>query len=359
MQGEVVYLYAFDVANEIATAGVREILGQAPTPLDIRSDSTSPKDVPLYKPLTVTLAPVSCRPPGGTARIAVHVFDVGVVNIVMRVEFDVPELADLLPFHNPHLASGESFDEAARRICQDVCASLRGHLVRGSDPNVPEAYTVFCLTDLGAEADADAWFAQQRRSVAGLLTETPAERLSEAQVDETLRIARSFARDDLAIIDWDASLVIDCDGYLEDVLYVLELANLQLEEFRVMDRRLDQYLERAYEDVERRRYPIFGGSNRILRSLRRLRMDVARLTDEVTHITKFLGDWHLARIYLGARDRFYLDQWRQSVEQRIGQLDELYRVLHAESNELRMLWLEIAIVVLFVIDIAALFLWKS
>lgn len=60
-------------------------------------------------------------------------------------------------------------------------------------------------------------------------------------------------------------------------------------------------------------------------------MDVARLTDEVTHITKFQGDWHLARIYLGARDRFYLDQWRQSVEQRIGQLDELYRETRAPA----------------------------
>ena len=31
-------------------------------------------------------------------------------------------------------------------------------------------------------------------------------------------------------------------------LYVLELANLQLEEFRVMDRDLDGYLDRAYDD---------------------------------------------------------------------------------------------------------------
>lgn len=357
MQGEVVYLYAFDVANEIATAKVREILGHPPTPLDIRSDSTYPKDVPLYKPLAVSL-PDSPSQLGGPVRIEVHVFDVGVVNVSMRVVFDVPALANLIPYHNPLLAGGESFDQAAQRICVDVCQSLRTYLVRGAEPTLPEAYTIFCLTDLGSEPDAGVWFARERRNVAGLLTETPAERLSDAQVDETLRIARTFARGDLAIIDWDASLVIDTDGYVEDVLYVLELANLQLEEFRVMDRRLDRYLERAYNDVERRRFPILGGSTRITRSLRRLRMDVAKLTDEVTHITKFLGDWHLARIYLGARDRFYLDQWRQSVEQRIRQLDELYSVLHAETSELRMLWLEIAIVVLFVIDIAGLFLWK-
>jgi uncharacterized Rmd1/YagE family protein len=85
-------------------------------------------------------------------------------------------------------------------------------------------------------------------------------------------------------------------------------------------------------------------------------VDVAKLTDEVTHITKFFGDWHLARVYLGARDRFYLDQWRASVEQRLAQLDKLYSVVHTELNEQRMLWLEIIIVIFFAIDLLIL-LW--
>ena len=138
----------------------------------------------------------------------------------------------------------------------------------------------------------------------------------------------------------------------------LELANLQLEEFRVMDRRLDMYLDRAYDDLERRRPPLFGQATRTLQHLRRFRVDVAKLTDEVTHITKFFGDWYLARIYLGARDRFYLDEWRASVEQRLAQLDKLYSVVHAEVNERRMLWLEMIIVIFFALDLVIL-LWAG
>jgi hypothetical protein len=88
--------------------------------------------------------------------------------------------------------------------------------------------------------------------------------------------------------------------------------------------------------------------------LRRFRVDVAKLADEVTHITKFFGDWYLARVYLGARDRFYLDQWRASVEQRLAQLDKLYSVVHTEVNEQRMLWLEAIIVIFFAIDLLIL-----
>jgi hypothetical protein len=123
-----------------------------------------------------------------------------------------------------------------------------------------------------------------------------------------------------------------------------------------MDQRLDKYLDRAYDDVERRSWAIFGGANKQLRQLRRFRVDVTKLTDEVTHITKFFGDWHLARVYIGARDRFYLDHWRSSIEQRLGQVDKLYSVLHSEVNEQRMLWLEVIIVIFFAVDIILL-LW--
>ena len=37
----------------------------------------------------------------------------------------------------------------------------------------------------------------------------------------------------------------------------------------------------------------------VQRELREIRVDFARLSDELTNITKFFGDWHLARIYQG------------------------------------------------------------
>ena len=78
---------------------------------------------------------------------------------------------------------------------------------------------------------------------------------------------------------------------------------------------------------------------------------MAGTADEITHITKFFGDWFLARVYLGSRERFYLDQWRASVEQRLTQLDKLYSVAHTEVNEQRMLVLEIIVVVFFAFDL--------
>ena len=356
MKGEAIYLYAFDVANEIITARVQEILSEKPFPFEIRMDRTLPKDMPLYKPLAIEPPPLSARLHGAPVRLLIRVYNVGVVTVLMRAAFDAGALAELMPFHNPKLENGETLDAVASKLCAQVCDSLKDLMMGRTEFPSPEAYTVFCLTELDGVMDANRWLAEHRGEVAGLLTETAAEKLSETQVAEVLRIQRSFENTDLAVIDWDAALVVDLTGYVDDVLYALELANLQLEEFRVMDSRLDTYLDRAYEDLERKRLPLLGAANKTLRHLRRFRVDVAKLADEVTHITKFFGDWYLARVYLGARDRFYLDQWRASVEQRLAQLDKLYSVVHSEVNEARMLWLEIIIVIFFAIDLGIL-LW--
>jgi hypothetical protein len=357
LKGEVVYLYAFDVANEIITPRVQEILSEKPFPFEIRMDRTLPKDMPLYKPLAIEPEPLSARLQGFPVRRLIRIYDVGVVTVTMRVTFEADALADLMPFHNPKLETGEVLDAVASKLCAEVCESLKDSIVgRIESPPPPEAYTVFCLTEIDGVSDVNAWLSEQRRQVAGLLAETAANKLSEAQVNEVLRIQRSFENSDLTVIDWDAALAVDLTGYVDDVLYALELANLQLEEFRLMDKRLDKYLDGAYEDLDRPRLPLFGGASKTLHHLRRFRVDVAKLTDEVTHITKFFGDWYLARVYLGARDRFYLDQWRASVEQRLAQVDKLYSVVHAEVNEKRMLWLEIIIVIFFALDLLIL-LW--
>jgi len=359
MRGETVYFYAFDVANEIATHAVVAFTAGETIPFELRTDHTVPKDVPLYQPLTLALTSRKPRCGGCDVRVVIRVYEVGVINVVMRVPFDVPELGSLHPHHRPRLESGETFDEFARDLCREVIESLGDAIIRGSEPTQPEAYTVFCVTDLGGNRDVNAWFALHRRKVAGLLTETPPQRLSDQQVEESLRICRSFSDADLVVMDWDSSLVVELDGYAEDVLYVLELANLQLEEFRVMDRRLDSHLERAYRDLERRRSAIFGAPTSMLKWLRRFRFDVTKLADEVSHITKFFGDWHMARVYLGASERFHLGQWQQSIEKRLSQLDQVYQLIQSDIYERRMLWLEVAIVVLFIVDLVALFFWKA
>ncbi|MCI0702792.1 MAG: hypothetical protein L0241_17055 [Planctomycetia bacterium] len=356
--GQVVYLYAFDVANEIRLDRAAELLSGKSQPFTARGDRPAPKDVPLARPLVVELPPITTQLRGSPLRLLVRVYEVGVISVILRVAVTGNSLADFAPFHTPTLDDGRPLDALAREQCAEVQRRLADSVVTPGSETEPEAYTVFSLSQLGKERDTNRWLTEHAREVAGLLTQTPAERLSESQVNEVLRLKRSFENTDLVVVDWDAALVVDLGCPSEDVLFVLELANLQLEEFRWMDRSLDRYLERAYVDLGRRRWWRFGYVAGVLRILRRLRVDLTKLADEVTHTTKFVGDWHLARVYVLARERFHLDQWRASVEQRLAELDRLYTLTRGDLYERRMLWLEVIIVVFFAIDLLMLFFRK-
>jgi hypothetical protein len=139
---------------------------------------------------------------------------------------------------------------------------------------------------------------------------------------------------------------------LDEILYVLELANLQLGELEAYDRILDAALERSYRDLAQRP----GGRGEIMRELREIRLDLARLNDELSNITKFFGDWHVARIYENISARFHLGDWHRTIEEKLKTLDNLYQLLNVDRTNRWMLTLEVTVVLLFVIDLVLLVL---
>ena len=198
------------------------------------------------------------------------------------------------------------------------------------------------------------WLRANRRSVASLLTQEPdLEHLSKQEADESTGRFLSYYEHDLVVIDWDAALIIDEPQNFDETLYVMELANLQLAELEAYDRLLDEALDRAYRDLSSR--PIRGRSN-ILRELREIRIDLARFSDELSNISKFFGDWHLARIYENISRRFHLADWHRTMDGKLQTLDDLYQLLNHDQTNRWMLILEITIVLLFVIDLVILVL---
>jgi hypothetical protein len=200
--------------------------------------------------------------------------------------------------------------------------------------------------------NAEQWFQSHRRQVAALLTqEEEPERLSKQEAEESTARYLSYYEDDIAVVDWDAALLVDAPRDFDETLYIMELANLQLAELEAYDRLLDDALERSYRDLGER--PLRSRAD-ILRELREIRIDMARFNDELSNTTKFFGDWHLARIYEKISSRFHLGDWHRTIDGKLKTLDDLYQILKHDQNNRVMIWLEIAIVVLFVIDLVVL-----
>jgi len=359
--GEVVYIYAFDVAYEMTRQPVRELLGQSVAQFVMDSSKRSPRQLFFYRPQMVRLPPLERIGPHGPVRVdrVIKLLPVGAISITIRVPFEVQQVEELVVYHDLQFSNG-SLNEEVRRLAEEVRRELDDHFIRPvANLAEEEAYTVFCiesplLAEDGSKLRSENWLEAHRRQVASLLTQEPdVEHLSRQEAEESTGRSLSYYEHDLVVMDWDAALLIDEARNFDETLYVMELANLQLAELEAYDRILDDSLDRAYRDLT---YRHFRGRRSIMRELREIRIDMARLSDELSNITKFFGDWHLARIYENISARFHLGDWHRTIDGKLKTLDDLYQLLHHDQTNRWMLILEVTIVLLFIIDLVILFL---
>ena len=355
-KGEVVYLYAFDLAYDMKREPISELLGQPVKEYLIGPSKRSPKTVFFYRPQMIRLPAEHRTGPQGTVEIeqTVKVFSVGAISIQLRVPFEVDKLEELVQYHNLKF-DGVAAEDEVNVLAERVRRELEPYCVKSVQSlGKSEEYTVFCFYELPKDAQgnpvrAEQWLAGNRLEVAGLLTEEeePAA-LSEQEATESTEQYLSYYYTDLAVIDWDAALVVDEPADVDEMLYIIELANVQLMELEAYDRLLDASLQLAYQDVGQRRA---RPRQEVHRNLREIRVDLERFNDELSNITKFFGDWHLARVYRNVSARFHMSDWQTVVNEKLKTLGELYQLLQQDWVNFWMVILETTIVLLFVLDL--------
>ncbi|MEN9546606.1 MAG: hypothetical protein RLZZ356_1338 [Verrucomicrobiota bacterium] len=357
LRGEVVYFFAYDIAYELSRELPASVMGHAVSEYRLDASKRNPKHLVFYRPRMIRLPDEQRQGPHGpvSIRIEAKILPIGAISLRVRVPFEVSHLADLVAYHDLQFQDG-TLDQEIRRLAERLRAELAPWVLRANEAlSEEEAYTVFCLeppVDDGTPFRSGIWLETHRESIAGLLNqENDPACLSDQETHESTSRHISYYQHDLAVIDWDAALLVDTPSEWEECLYAIEVANLQLAELEAYDRHLDLVLERSYRDLA-------GGPMRtrkaLLTSLRELRIDMARFSDELSNINKFLGDWHLARIYETAAIRFHLSDWKKGVEEKLKTVGELHELLKSDHSNRWMMALEITVVLLFILDVALL-----
>src|SRR5712671_3243208 len=145
--GEVVYIYAFDVAYEMTRQPVRELLGQPVAQFVVDTSKRSPRHLFFYRPQMVRLPPLERIGANGPIRMerVIKLLPVGALSVTIRVPFEVRQVEDLVAYHDQQFSNGSLHDEV-RRLAEEVRRELAPYYVR---PVLhlaeEEAYTVFCI----------------------------------------------------------------------------------------------------------------------------------------------------------------------------------------------------------------------
>jgi hypothetical protein len=282
----------------------------------------------------------------------VMVYDFGAVAVNYAVPIE-GSLADLLGLSEDLYDNEVLLADSRLRVSQILTVIGDAASQPHTSPAV-EDYVIFHVENFAQSVEQLC--ADHGREIAQILR---AERqvLSEQEVDDALAVRISYGVQDLTIIDWNASLLIDREG--EDVRAVLEFANVELLEMRYVDEKLDRALDQAYGTLSRRSWllpRIFGSYGADLRSVAELQVDNAALFEGVNNTLKLFGDQYLARVYRVVNRRFHLDEWDSSILRKLQTLESIYEKISDQASNQRMELLEWVIIFLIAFSIALEFI---
>jgi hypothetical protein len=354
--GAIVYRL-FDVGYEIYLDRALEVLAtNAPVRERPLRGEAQAMQIP-NPPVSVTLGQerIVIDGRGHDATISARIFDFGVVSL--RVRVDAPSKIgweQYWRFGNA-VDVGTDLTPLFQRYLQNLFDRITPAIERPAIAPVSEDYVVFRIHHLedAAGRTAPAEVISDDDIIPLLLNES--RQLSAAARRELLPHRFSYYADDLTILTWDNALVLEPVPEDADVQYILEFANAQLLELRFYDAVLDRELMRMYDRIsEARAKPRRFLRQRFTPLLTRLQSIVAdstELVERVENSLKVTDDVYLARIYSAALEIFRARAWRAGIDRKLAIIRETYAMLNAEAQSARGEALELAIVLLFVLEI--------
>ena len=281
----------------------------------------------------------------------VMVYDFGAVTITYRFALDGPfdgllELSESLYEHERLLAESRARVEQLVKVIQPA-------IERPKIAAEVEDYLIFAIDSYAPAQALPVW--DSREAELARILRGERNPLSDQEIRDALSCRISFGLEDAALIDWHAAVLFGKD--MDDVRSVLEFANVELLEMRMLDEQLDQALDQGYEALARRPrlLSLPGSHDKDTTHIAQLQVDGALLFERVTNTLKLLGDQYLARVYRLVSHRLHLEEWDASILRKLETLESIYGKMSDRAGTRRMELLEWIIIVLITISIAVSF----
>jgi hypothetical protein len=337
--------YALDIGFSVDLPGCAGLIPAAPAADGIQRHARAPAYLNLRPaPLHVSqiIEPISGETFRTEDRVMIAIYDFGAVSVQYRIAFEgsFAQLAAL----SSELYDNRQFAADARALAVSLLSAIGPAVRRAKVREEVEDYLVFAIPSLAAgDTKLGEIVRENRQSLAQILSSNT-KALSRQQRREELSRRMAYYDDDLTIVTWNAALV--CGAGMEDVLTVLELANVQLRELHYLDDRLDDSLQESY-DLRARAKSLKVSMQRI----RELMLDGQAFSEAVTNAFKPFPDAFLARVYALASEALGLNHFNRSIKDKLSLLNTLYTTLSDEADQERSVRLEWIVIILILIEV--------
>src|SRR6266481_9679290 len=352
LQGSVLVLIQFDVCEEIRLDDLRDIFGARRQEASFKH--AAPGYVRYQRPPVVEPIEPLVLDSGERLDGQIKYYDYGVLSVVFELPFsgDWETLVRL----SSRWVWDTDFTSLASRIVKKKLERASPALIKPYDDWLHEDYFIFHVSEIANKPSASELLSRHGDHVAQIVRGETA-RLSDGERQEILQGRISYYPNDLAVIGWNASFLYDSNAGAETAIQLLEYANSQLLEFRHYDELLTRELEGVYDFLES------GGTSlwsrwrtaRAATKLHTVLLDVSELTEHADNAIKFLSDMFSARLYKLAALKIGVPDYKDLVTRKVRTAEELYRFMVDQFNQSRAFFLELAVVIILVVELVYLF----
>ena len=312
-------------------------------------------------PLRVELGATATTLGGVTFTGTLHasIYDLGAVALVLALPLPRPitwtTVADLL-------AAAQALPADLQRhfttTLDELVALIAPAIERPSRAPLIEDYSVLLVEQLAGPCAADA-LATHPIVQAALLGERRILSASAAG----LITGMSYYPDDLALLSWNAALLIDPDPLAAATAAdLVEFANVELLLLRSYDAHLDAQVPPLYRRIAaaQRRFalPLVQRYRRLLHEVQRLVIEVSEVTERIDNAFKVTDDVYWNRLYSALLGVLRVQVWRDGVNQKLALLRATYSMLHDEADAERAAALEWAIILLILVELIVALVWR-
>ncbi len=361
--GVAVLYYLYETCEAIDLAALQRLLGTESSKARLAFKYGAPGYLQFQNPpLLVTAEPLEWKS-RCQFQCRFKFYDYGVVSVTLQTPFSgswkefVALSAAVVGDSDLEAAVAATLD---RRLSNLQTALVKAHTVR-----MMEDYAIFGVHPCGDGRAGDgregdlrdaAELARTHSGAIAQLLRADTSTLSDLEVAEVMSGALSYYPDDLLVASWNAAFVFDNPAGLETTAEIFEFANSQLLEYRYYDEILTAQLGTVYDEMANRRgrtADLLRGYSyrRTARRLNTLYVEISELTEKSENSLKFFGDIFGSRAYRLAAQKLGLNEWKTLVDHKLESAEVLYRSLIDEVGTFRMEFMELAILLILVLEL--------
>jgi hypothetical protein len=289
---DICYLLAFPDADNGRAAPAEQIKGL--------------KDAPYFQPIDIDLVSLGEETiviEGYAVAVTRHRYDDRVQMVECRYDLSNPFAASVLHDRGKiHAAlQGRYVPEAYRRN------------------GLFEEYSILLVQT--AKPTPDKWIDKNSVAIANFIR-SQREVFDREELGDVLVSRTRYSAIELTLVDWEGALIIAPNADYRSDIALLKIGNYQLLRFRMLDRSIEQMLDKineAFFQGKRRPRPTRGMIRRIAEHRLEVMLDFERAEQNLL----LIGDWYTAKLYEVIQDEFYLTQWKENVQHKLDNLENI------------------------------------